>query len=281
MDIQEKPVLDYINYRKLSLPGNYELDDFLKSTNPLHIYHLAAVSYIPDADLSPYNAIEINLMGTVSVLEAALRTCPESQILVVGSSKEYGEADSATKKITENTNLNPQSFYGITKFTSELIAKQYGRQFGLDVRFTRSFNHTGPGQSPKFVCSDWAKQVADIDRGLTAPRVEVGDLEHSIDFCDVRDVVKAYHLILKHGKRGDVYNVCSGRTVPLTEILDYLIRKSGKKIEIIKSDFRIRPGKRKLGIAGDNEKLVSQTGWNPQIGIDKTLDDLYECWFNR
>jgi GDP-4-dehydro-6-deoxy-D-mannose reductase len=148
----------------------------------------------------------------------------------------------------------------------------------MDIRCTRSFNHTGPGQPPRFVCSDWAKQTAAIALQKTEPRIRVGDLSPAIDFLDVRDVVRAYHLILERGVKGEVYNVCSGTVVSLNEILSALIAKSGKAIEILQDNARLRAHKTSIKVTGDRAKLTRDTGWSPEIPLEKTLDDLFSYW---
>jgi GDP-4-dehydro-6-deoxy-D-mannose reductase len=164
---------------------------------------------------------------------------------------------------------------------AELAGVQYVQQYGLDVRFTRSFNHTGPGQPPRFVCSDWAKQVAEIALKKSSPHISVGDLSPTIDFTDVRDVVRAYAAILEHGKKGEVYNVSSGRGIALETILSHLLKKCATPIAVDRDASKIRANKTSIKITGDHSKLTRDTGWNPAIPIEQTLDDIYRDWMGR
>jgi GDP-4-dehydro-6-deoxy-D-mannose reductase len=251
----------------------------LKSLAPDEIYHLAGVSFPAEADRTPRSALEINITGTISVIDAMKRFCPKGKLLVVGSAKEYDI--NAEGLVSEESIPNPTNFYGISKYATELIGQQYCRQYGLDIRFTRSFNHTGPGQSYLFVCSDWARQVVMAEGGLGPPEVRTGDCGVEIDFSDVRDVVNAYWLIMEKGKKARVYNVCSGRTRKLSDILDYLVKKSSKRITVIKEKRKLRKVKTYHRLAGDNARLRAETGWKPAIPFEKTLDDLYEYWLRE
>jgi GDP-4-dehydro-6-deoxy-D-mannose reductase len=213
------------------------------------------------------------------VIDAMKRFCANGKLLVVGSAKEYDIT--AGGLVSEQSLPNPTNFYGISKYATELIGQQYCRQYGLDIRFTRSFNHTGPGQSHLFVCSDWARQVAMAECGLGPPEVRVGDCMVEIDFSDVRDVVNAYRLIMEKGKKARVYNVCSGRTRKLSGILDYLVKKSSRRIAVRQEKKKLREVKTYRRLAGDNARLCAETGWAPRYTLEKTLDDLYRYWLRE
>jgi GDP-4-dehydro-6-deoxy-D-mannose reductase len=256
------------------------LAQIFSSVHPDRIFHLAAISFPPEADLSPRLALDINIMGTVSLLDAARQSCPSSAILLVGSSKEYSDACDRDP-IDETTPCAPTNFYGISKYAAEMIALQFSRQYGMDIRCTRSFNHTGPGQPPHFVCSDWAKQSAEIALGKSEPRMRAGDLSPAIDFTDVRDVVRAYALILEKGRKGETYNVCSGKTMPLHDIIAALTAKAGVPVSIAQDEAKLRAHKTGKRTTGDPSKLTGDTGWQPEIPMEKTLDDIYRYWFSR
>jgi len=269
-----------ITYEKINILERDKLESLFGRLQPELIFHLAGVSYLPDADKSPLGSIEINVLGTLSIFEAARNSCQGAKILFIGSSKEYSSNINANV-ITEDIHPLPENFYGITKYCAELFGQQYNRQFGMKIFFTRSFNHTGPGQSPLFVCSDWAKQIVNIDRGLTDPILSTGSLDATIDFTDVRDVVDGYYRILKYGKPGEVYNVCSGKGYTLEWILTYLSAKSSKKIAIQQEKSKQRGHATNRYLTGDNSKLKKHTGWNITITLEKTLDDLYEYWLKQ
>lgn len=272
----ESPI-DGIEYHQADILDTARLSALLTKSDISSVYHLAAVSFLPDADATPRRALEINILGTVSLLDAVRNTRPNARLLIVGSSKEYG-SNINSESLSEETHLHPTDFYGISKQAAETIGKQYASQFGLDVMFTRSFNHTGPGQSPRFVCSEWSRKVAEIEIGLSDPIISVGDLAHDVDFTDVRDVVRAYSLIVRKGKAGESYNVCSGSPRSLEYIMGYLRKKSSKEIRIEKRTQKLRAHRASPRLAGDHRKLTSHTGWRPEIELERTLDDLFGWW---
>jgi GDP-4-dehydro-6-deoxy-D-mannose reductase len=268
-----------VDYHEGDILDTAALAQLFLSIRPDLIFHLAGVSFPSDADKSPQFALDINVMGAVSVLDAAFQSCASSKILLVGSSKQYGDTGAQTP-IPETAPCTPTSFYGVSKYAAELIGMQYVRQHGMDVRFTRSFNHTGPGQSERFVCSDWAKQVVAIERGQAEPVIRVGDTGPAIDLTDVRDVVRAYLLILEKGAKGEAYNVCSGKAVPLREVLTAMTARSGKKITIEQDPSRIKKHVIAAKAFGDRSKLSRAAGWDPEIPLSKTIDDLYRFWLD-
>lgn len=239
-------------------------------------YHLAGVSFPAEADRTPRSALAINIVGTISVIDAMKRFSPQAKLLLVGSAKEYDIT--AEGLVSEDALPNPSNFYGISKYATELVGLQYCRQYGLDIRFTRSFNHTGPGQSPLFVCSDWARQIAQAEAGLAPQEIRVGECEVEIDFSDVRDVVNAYRLIMDNGGRGRVYNVCSGVTRRLADVLAALVGMSTASLTVVEEPTKLREVKTSLRLAGDNGRLRAETSWEPGIPFDKTLGDLLEYW---
>ncbi|MFP4164271.1 MAG: GDP-mannose 4,6-dehydratase [Chitinispirillaceae bacterium] len=266
------------DYFPADIRNTAALSDLMSRFSYDLVFHLAAVSSVLRADSSPRQTMEVNLLGTISLLDAAVEAESRAKLLLVGSSKQY--AGNQENPVGENSELKPTSFYGISKLASELSAQNY-LQRGLDLYFTRSFNHTGPGQSPDFVCSDWARQVALIEKGRSEPVLKVGNLNESLDFSDVRDVVSAYFLILEHGRSSGVYNVCSGEVVPLSFIINYLISKTSRHIRIESCSERLRSQNRSPVRRGNNSKLIEETGWKREYGIEETLDDLYRYWLER
>jgi GDP-4-dehydro-6-deoxy-D-mannose reductase len=277
VDRWEESSLKGIEYHSADILDTAVMSRILGETSPDEIYHLAAISFLPEADASPKIALEINVIGTVSILDAARNRCPDAKVLLVGSSKEYDNT-CTNDAIAETVPANPTNFYGISKYVSELVGMQYVRQYGSDIRFSRSFNHTGPGQSPKFVCSDWAKQVAEISLGKREPVITVGDIGAYIDFLDVRDVVEAYVALAGKGHTASVYNVCSGKAVALSWILDYLCSKANTPITIQSARTKLRGHATSQRLVGDNTRIRSHTGWEPAVSLDKTLDELYDYW---
>jgi GDP-4-dehydro-6-deoxy-D-mannose reductase len=269
-----------LTYTSLDMQDCEAVTRFVTEVKPDEAYHCAGISSPPQADASPCNAISTNIMGTVFLLDAVRSVSPRAKVLLVGSAKEYGECD--FPQVTEQQPSNPDDVYGVSKYAAELIGAQYFKQYRIDVRFTRSYNHSGPGQSPFFVCSDWSKQVAEICQGKREPQIEVGALDTAIDFCDVRDVVKAYRLILEKGRPGEVYNVCSSKAIALKDILDYLVKKAGRTVRVVVNPDKIPKNNKPAAIkSGSYAKLEQETGWKPSIDIFKTLDDLYAYWLKK
>lgn len=280
LDIANNCSIPNITYFQIDLTNKDGINSIIKTHKPDHVYHLAALSYVPDSDKSPLHAIEINLLGTIYLIESIREFSKNSKLLIVGSSKIYGSINSEIP-VSESDVPHSEGFYAITKYCGELVGTEYAKQFGLDIRFTRSFNHTGPGQSPRFVCSDWAKQVAEIIKKVNKPEILVGDIDQYLDFTDVRDVVEAYYAILEKGKTTSVYNVCSGKMISLQFILDYLCTKANTPIKILKKTEKIRSGSIKPKMVGDNSKILRDTGWAPSIEMTKTLDDLLQFWLTQ
>ena len=249
----------------------------IAEARPEEIYHLAALTFIPDSIDDPRSTFETNLMGTMNVLEAAKSLSDAPRFLFVGSADEYGLVGKDELPIGEQTPLRPTNPYSVSKLSASMLAYQYGLSGGVRVVRVRPFNHTGPRQSPRFVCSDFARQVVEAERGEDRREISVGNLEPRRDFTDVRDVVRAYRDILRRGEAGEVYNICSGKSVAVGEILDALVSSSGQSLSIVQRSDRLR----KTGIEeirGDFSKIERAAGWRPSIPLEKTLEDMLEYW---
>jgi len=276
MGIEQTCLAPGVTYVQVDITDCEAVAASVSALAPVEIYHLAGASFPAEADRTPQNALDINVMGAVSVLDAMKRHCPQGKLLLIGSAQEYDIRVEGL--VPEDAVPNPSSFYGISKYAAELIGRQYCRQYGLDIRFTRSFNHTGPGQSPLFVCSDWARQIARAEKGLGPREIRVGDCDVEIDFSDVRDAVNAYRLIMERGGGGRIYNVCSGVARKLTDILAALIGKSAVSLTVLEERTKLREVKIYRRLAGDNARLRAETSWEPMHPFDATLNDLLEYW---
>lgn len=254
--------------------------DIFKKIKPDRVFHLAGQSYPAGSWDAPGRTLRENILGGLHVLEAVRKASPRSRVLIVGSSEEYGRCEKTSGPIREDAFLGSESPYGISKQALGFLAAQYEKNFKIHAVRTRSFNHTGPGQKEIFVVSDFAKQIARIEAGLAPPVIQVGDLDASRDFTDVRDVIRAYRLLLEKGKPGAVYNVCSGSTVKIRRLLSFYLAKSFVKIRIHRDRRRLRPNDF-AGFAGDNSLLRKRTGWKPVIPLEQTLSDLLEYWRNK
>jgi GDP-4-dehydro-6-deoxy-D-mannose reductase len=197
--------------------------------------------------------------------------------MVPGSAEAYGRIDPKDMPITESQPLRARNPYGLSKASQEMIAQYYQETFGMNIFLTRSFHYTGPGQPTGFVCSDFAKQIAEIERGMKDPVISVGNLKAKRDFLDIRDVVRAYWVIVEEGRPGVVYNVCSGRSVAIEEVLDTLVGMSHARISVSVDPARLRPVD-VPDFVGDNSRLVRETSWRQRIALADSLRDVLEFW---
>jgi len=241
------------------------------------IYHLAGVSFVLDSFKDPWGVFEVNLRGTLNVLSASAELRNKPLVLVVGSGEEYGVVSEGDLPTTEEMPLKPLSPYAVSKASADLLAYQFFSAYGLPVVRVRPFNHTGPGQSSRFVCSSFAKQIAMIERGKQEPVIWVGNTNAVRDFTDVRDVVEAYILLAQRGKRGDVYNVCSGEGYRISDVLEMLIDMSEVEVDVRVDESKLRDVEIPVMI-GDCAKLRKDTGWRRMYDMKSTLRDILDYW---
>jgi GDP-4-dehydro-6-deoxy-D-mannose reductase len=247
---------------------------------PDYVFHLAAQSIPAISFTDPWSTIETNVRAQLNVLRAVHLLELSARILVIGSNEEYGRPGENELPLTEDVPLRPASPYAVSKVTQDLMGLQFHLAYGLDVVRLRPFNHTGPGQGMRFVVPDFSSQVARIEAGLQAPVMQVGNLEPSRDFGDVRDVVRAYHLAATHGEAGEVYNVASGRAWSIGALLDMLLSYSDVDIKIEVDPARHRPVDVPV-IYGSAAKLHRATGWQPEIPFEQTLRETLDYWRAR
>jgi GDP-4-dehydro-6-deoxy-D-mannose reductase len=243
------------------------------STRPDSVVHLAAVAYVPQANANPDETDAVNRGGTINVLDAAREV--GASTLFVSSAAVYGRVPEAGMPITESRALEPNDVYGASKVAGERECEARAGEQAI-VR-ARPFNHTGPGQSPDYVCSDFARQLALAEAGLGPRRIEVGELRAERDFSDVRDVARAYVAMLESARAGEVYNVCSGVPVTIAHVLDTLLDAARVPVEVQIERRRLRPGEVNR-YYGSYQRLHDTTGWQPQIDLQTTLSDLLEDW---
>jgi len=278
----------------LDLRAESELFKLVRDVRPDWIFHLAAVSNVRSSWQMRRETLETNVIGTQNLLEAVRLAAPGGRVLFISSSDVYGIVGSAKKPLIEEDPVRVINPYAYSKAAGEMMCGFYAKVEGLDIVIARQFPHTGPGQTADFVCPDWARQIVQIERGESEPVIHVGNLDVKRDFSDVRDVVKAYIMLMRKGRRGKVYNVCSGKALALREILDFLIGEAetepphsperpgikARRRQAIK--VQVDPAKlRKTDVPlllGSNSKLVAETGWSPRIPIEQTLRDLLAYW---
>lgn len=271
---------DYINEDIKVYPMNIlesdVVDAVIDKVKPDAIYHLAGQSAVGLSWQKPTLTMNINVNGTINILEAVRKKRLHTKILVIGSSDEYGPVTPEECPIKEERAIQPVSPYGISKVAQEQVASLYAKAYGMQVVMTRSFNHIGPRQGKNFVVADFASKIAEIERGAE-PILKVGNLEAYRDFTDVRDIVRGYHLLIKYGKAGEVYNIGSGRRIKIREILDILIGLSTADIKVELDKERLRPSDVPL-IQCDNTKIKADTGWDTVNDIHLTLRDTLNYW---
>jgi GDP-4-dehydro-6-deoxy-D-mannose reductase len=254
--------------------------DILNEVRPDRIFHLAAQSFVPTSWKLPTEVLETNLLGQLNLLEGVRSLGLDPLIQVAGSSEEYGLVQEDEIPVREDAPLRPLSPYGVSKVGQDLLGYQYFRSYGMGIIRTRAFNHTGPRRGSVFVNSDFARQIAMIEKNKMEPVLRVGNLSATRDFSDVRDVVKAYWLALEKGKAGEVYNIASGKGRKIREVLECLLSLSSVEVKVQEDPEKMRPSDVPI-LIGDYSKFREKVGWEPEIPIEETLKDLLDYWRER
>jgi GDP-4-dehydro-6-deoxy-D-mannose reductase len=254
--------------------------DAVQTVKPDLIFHLAAQSFVPTSWNAPTESLTTNVLAQVNIFEAVRRMKLKCRIQLACSSEEYGMVYPDEVPIKETNPLRPLSPYAVSKVAQDMLGYQYWMSWKVDSVRTRGFNHEGPRRGPVFVASDFAKQIADIEKGRKPPVLSVGNLDAKRDFTDVRDMVKAYWLALEKCEAGEVYNICRGQCWTIRETLDMLLGMTKAKIEVRQDPARLRPSDVQI-LLGDNSKFVKATGWQPVIPFEQTLRDMLEHWRAR
>jgi GDP-4-dehydro-6-deoxy-D-mannose reductase len=273
----EPALAGQVQWRACELADVEGLRGHLRGAKPDAIFHLAAQSSVPASNQDPMSTFQTNVIGTVHLLEAARAVVPDATVVAVGSADAYGAVAPDQLPLREDAPLRPSNPYAASKAAAEIIALQYARAGWNRVIATRSFNHTGPGQSASFAVAAFAKQIADIKHGRCGPQLHVGNLESRRDISDVRDVVEAYALLARRGRPGLVYNVCSGRDHSMREIIDELLRIGGVRAEIHEDPALARSVENPV-LRGDPSRITADTGWQARIPLATTLTDVLEYY---
>lgn len=245
------------------------------------VYHLAAQSSVSVSWKKPQLTAEINVIGTINVLEAMREAKkPDMRLILIGSGEEYGFIRPDACPISENESLNPGNIYAATKACQGMLGEIYARAYKKDIINVRAFNHSGPGQLSIFVISDFCRQIAEIESGERPPEISVGNLSAQRDFTDVRDIVRAYRLLAEKGESGKTYNIGRGKAVPIQYILDTAMSLAKVPIEVRQDPSRMRASDIPV-IEPDVSRIFSDTGWKAEVSIEKTIEDTLDYWRNR
>lgn len=245
----------------------------IEAARPDRIYHLAGQAHVGDSWASPWETIETNLRAQINLLEAVVRAGLRPRVLVIGSADEYGRVTPQELPLDENRPLRPDSPYSVSKVGQDMLGLQYFLSYQLPVVRVRPFNHIGPRQSRRFAAASFAAQIAAIEAGRQPPVLKVGNLSARRDFTDVRDIVRAYVLALELGEPGEVYNVGTGRSWAIADLLATLLRLSPAKVTLEPDPARLRPSDLP-DLVCNASKLRARTGWQPRLTLEQTLNDL-------
>ena len=261
----------------LDLRDRAALDAAIAEIRPDMVIHLAAQSFVPASFVNPRETFDINFYGTLNLLGALQSVGFKGRMLFVGSGDTYGRVPEAALPVREDYPLHPRNPYAVSKLAAEALCYQWSQTSGFEIVMARPFNHIGPGQSPHFAITDFARQVTEIRLGRRPPVLQVGDIDVTRDFTDVRDVERAYALLLEKGRNGGIYNVCSGREHSIRDLLRQLIALAGVDARIERDPTRLRPAEQRR-MVGSFEALHRDTGWQPLIPIKQSLQDLLNDW---
>ncbi|MCL5970881.1 MAG: GDP-mannose 4,6-dehydratase [Patescibacteria group bacterium] len=271
-------VKNKINLFKVDLTDEGQTHDLIEKIKPDEIYHLAAFASAAGSFSSPAKTVINNISSQLNLLESLKKNnLTSTKILIISSAEVYGDVDPKDLPIDENTKFNPTNPYAVSKLTQDFLGRQYFLADNLKVIIARPFNHIGPRQSPDFVVSSFAKKIVEIEKGKREPTFPVGNLEAKRDFTDVRDTVRAYVLLIEKGKEGEAYNIGSGVSYKISDILGKMLSLSNIKVNIESDKTLFRPIDNP-DLVCNYAKLKNLTGWGPKIKIENTLKDTLDYW---
>jgi GDP-4-dehydro-6-deoxy-D-mannose reductase len=262
---------------KMDVTQKSQVLEVLSYVKPDCIFHLAAQSSAAVSWKEPQMTMEVNVGGTINILESLREMKMNPRILLVGSSEEYGFVRPDELPVNETQPFRPANPYAVSKVAQDMLGEIYSKAYGMDIVRARPFNHIGPRQNPTFAAPDFARRIALIEKGKLEPVMSVGNLEVERDFTDVRDVVKAYYDLLQKGEKGQVYNIGSGKSYKIRYILDVLLSLSEVDVQIKQDPARMRPSDVPV-LRCDNTRLVKLTSWHPTYTIEETLKDVLNYW---
>lgn len=267
-----------IGFERIDLLSKEQVEYIIHEFQPTAILHLASFSSVAFSWKEPVQSFQNNTNIFLNLIDAVRKLSLDVRVLSVGSSEEYGNVGDEDLPLTEDHRLNPVSPYAVARVSQEYLSRIYTEGYGMDIILTRSFNHIGPMQRDVFVVSSLARQLVAVKRaGLERGAIVTGDVSIVRDFTDVRDVVRAYHLLLNGGRRGEVYNVCSGKGISLKELIDIMAGQLQMEVDITVDERLIRPADNRK-IIGSNEKIRRELGWENIVSLDQSLKEMIRYW---
>jgi GDP-4-dehydro-6-deoxy-D-mannose reductase len=260
-----------VEWRTVDLLDADAVADALAALRPEVVYHCAGVAHVSKSWTDPARALRVNAIGTYHVLDGLRRAGHVCPVLITGSALIYRQSTSA---LTEDDPIGPSTPDGVSKLAQEMLGS---RSADLPVFLARPFNHAGPRQSHDYVTSSFARQIAEIEAGLSEPVLRVGNVTSRRDIMDVRDTVRAYRLIVERGQPRRPYNVCAGEAYLVSDLLNVLLAMSHTRIGVEEDPARMRPSDNPV-VLGDRSRIAAEIGWEPEIPIERTLSDLLDYW---
>jgi GDP-4-dehydro-6-deoxy-D-mannose reductase len=268
---------EFVTLHPCDVRSSADLADAVRKAKPDVVYHLAATTSVSEGEADPHGTMEVNLTGTLHLLEAIRKETPGARLVHISSSEVYGRVLPAENPIREDRPEAPVHAYGLSKLLSEQLVRFYERRHGIATIILRPFNHIGPRQSDRFVCASFLKQLVSIELGRASPVLHVGSLDPVRDFTDVRDMVEAYRLAAEHCESGSLYNVASGQGTSIADLLGKMLSLTDSQIEVREDPNRLRKTEIPV-LIGDATSFTKRTGWRRRFVLIETLNDTADYW---
>lgn len=278
--LEDHPQWRLIPNQAHNLTDVSSLENWLSQETPDAVIHLGGQTFVPEAFRDPKNTLEVNLLGTLNLLQALKRRGFCGTFLYVSSGDVYGQVAESDLPIVETLAPQPRNPYAVSKVAAELLCQQWSYSEPWRIIVARPFNHIGPGQGEAFVVPSMARQLIRVGRGLQPAQLEVGDVDVTRDFLDVSDVLQAYLALLKHGRSGEIYNVCSGVELRVRDLIIQMASLAGVTVTLLQDASRMRLSEQRR-VVGCSQKLQSETGWKPGVSITETLQSVISDWAAR
>jgi GDP-4-dehydro-6-deoxy-D-mannose reductase len=269
-----------INAQPYDLLDSGTLNTWLQEECPDAVIHLAGQTFVPEAFRDPQRTLEVNLLGTLNLLQALKRRGFSGTFLYVSSGDVYGQVAEGDLPVVETLAPRPRNPYAVSKVAAELLCQQWSYTEPWRIIVARPFNHIGPGQGESFVIPSMARQLVRVRQGLQPAQLAVGDVDVTRDFLDVKDVLQAYLALLEHGRNGEIYNVCSGVEQRVRDLIMQMAHLAGVEVDLLQDASRMRLSEQRR-VVGCSKKLQKETGWKPGTSITETLQSVLSDWAAR